>query len=320
MRVFVAGASGALGRRLISALAAGGHLVFGMTRTPAKARSIAESGAQPVVGDALDAAGVERALVECRPETVVHQLTALAGANDLSRFDRTFAGSNRLRTEGLDILLEAARRSGARRFVAQSFCGWPYGRVGGPVKSEDDPLDPAPRRGQTETFAAIRHVETAMADLRDLKGVALRYGAFYGPDTGLFEPDMIRQLKRRAVPLIGGGGGWWSLLHIDDAASATVAAIEGDAPGVFNVVDDEPAQVREWLPALAAAVGAKPPRRLPAWIARLLAGDALVAMMTEARSGSNAKIKREFSWAPAIPSWRQGFREIAAALAARDSS
>ena len=315
MRVFVAGATGAVGRRLVPALAARGHLVFGMTRSPDKARSIAEAGARPVVGDALEAAGVERALAEWRPEIVVHQLTALAGASDLSRFDRTFAGSNRLRTEGLDILLAAARKCGARRFVAQSFCGWPYARVGGPVKSEEDPLDPAPRRGQTETFAAIRHVETAMSSLRDLSGVALRYGAFYGPDTGLLEPDMVAQLKRRAVPLIGGGGGWWSLLHIDDAASATVAAIEGDATGVFNVVDDEPAPVREWLPALAQAVGAKAPRRLPAWLARLFAGDALVAMMTEARAGSNAKIKREFSRAPAVPSWRQGFREVVAATA-----
>ena len=181
------------------------------------------------------------------------------------------------------------------------------------MKSEDDPLDPAPRRGQTETFAAIRHVETAMSSLGDLKGAALRYGAFYGPDTGLFEPDMVRQLKRRAVPLIGGGGGWWSHIHIDDAASTTVAAIEGDAAGVFNVVDDEPAPVRKWLPALAEAVGARPPRRLPACIARLLAGDALVAMMTQARAGSNAKIKREFSWAAATPSWRQGFREVGVA-------
>ena len=316
MRIFVAGATGAVGRRLVPALVARGHLVFGMTRSPDKARAIAEEGARPVVGDALDAAGVKRALAEYRPEIVVHQLTALAGASDLSRFDRTFAGSNRLRTEGLDILFAAARKCGARRFVAQSFCGWPYARVGSPVKTEEDPLDPAPRHGQRETFAAIQHVETTMSGLGDLKGVALRYGAFYGPDTGLFEPDMVRQLKRRAVPLIGGGGGWWSLLHIDDAASATVAAIEGDAAGVFNVVDDEPAPVREWLPALAEAVGAKPPRRLPAWIARLLAGDALVAMMTEARAGSNAKIKREFSWAPAMPSWRQGFREVGATVAA----
>ena len=311
MRIFVAGASGAVGRRLIPALPAKGHRIFGLTRRPENGRWLAAQGAEPVIADALDAGAVERALAECRPEIVVHQLTALAGGIDWRRFDQAFAGSNRLRTTGLDILRVAARKIGARRCVAQSFCGWPYARVGGPVKTEDDPLDPTPPRGQTETLAAIRRLEMTLSSLRDIEGVALRYGAFYGPDTGLFEADMVRQLRKRRVPVIGDGGGWWSFLHVDDAASATLAAIEGSATGVFNVVDDEPAPVHEWLPALTEAVGAKPPRRLPGWIARIVGGDALVTMMTKSRAGSNAKIKRELAWTPTHGSWRQGFIDVA---------
>ena len=315
MRIFVAGAAGAVGRGLIPALTAKGHQVSALTRTPDKAQWLKSAGASPVVADALSADAIERALAESRPEVVVHQLTALAGASNLRNFDAAFATSNRLRTTGLDILIAAARKSGARRFIAQSYCGWPYARVGGPVKSEDDPLDPTPPRRQGETLASIKHVETTMSGLKDLEGVALRYGGFYGPGTGMFAAATVDQLRKRQIPLIGGGGGFWSFLHVDDAASATVAAIESDITGVFNVVDDEPAPVRDWLPALAEALGAKPPRRVPAWIARLFAGEALVTMMTDSRAGSNAKIKAELGWIPTVASWRKGFREVAARLA-----
>jgi len=314
MRIFVAGATGAVGRRLIPPLTAKGHQVFGLTRSRENSQRLAAQGAEPVVADALDAGAIERALAASRPEVVVHQLTALAGVSDLGNFDRAFAGSNRLRTTGLDILIAAARKAGARRIVAQSFCGWPYARVGGPVKSEDDPLDPTPPRRRAQTLAAIKYLEATVSGLRDLEGIALRYGVFYGPGTGLFEADMVRQLRKRSVPVIGDGGGWWSLLHIDDAASATVAAIESRVNGIFNVVDDQPALVREWLPALAEAVGGKPPRHIPAWIASIVGGDHLVTMMTQSRAGSNAKIKQELAWTPAYGSWREGFRDVAATL------
>lgn len=311
MRVFVAGATGAVGRSLIPALIAKGHQVLGLTRKPENGRWLDAHGAEPVVADALDAPAIERALVKFRPETVVHQLTALTGMSDLRNFDRVFEGSNRLRTAGLDILIAAARKAGARRIVTQSFCGWPYAAVGGPVKSEDDPLDPAPLRQRTQTLAAIKYLEATVSGLRDLEGIALRYGVFYGPGTGLFEPDVVRQVQKRRVPLIGDGGGWWSFLHTDDAASATVAAIESEARGIFNVVDDEPTPVRDWLPCLAAAVGAKTPQQIPAWIARMIGGEHLAALMTRSRAGSNAKIKRELGWAPGYGSWRRGFAEVA---------
>jgi nucleoside-diphosphate-sugar epimerase len=316
MRIFVAGAAGAVGRKLVPSLVAKGHAVVGLTRTPESGRRLAAAGAEPVVADALDAAAVEAAVTAARPEVVVHQLTALAGASDLRDFDAVLSASNRLRTTGLDNLIAAARKSGARKIVAQSYCGWPYARTGGPIKSETDPLDTTPPLKQTQSLAAIRHVEAAVADLRDLQGVVLRYGSFYGPGTGMFEPVVVGQLRKRQMPLIDGGGGWWNFLHVDDAASATVATIEGDARGLYNVVDDEPAPVRDWLPALADAVGAKPPRRLPTWIARFFAGQALVTMMTASRAGSNAKIKRDLGWRPAHASWRQGFRDVGATLAA----
>jgi nucleoside-diphosphate-sugar epimerase len=314
MRIFIAGATGAVGRRLTPLLTAKGHPVFGLTRTPDKVQLLQSWGAEPIVADARDADAIERAMARARPEIVVHQLTALAGASDMRNFDSAFAGSNRLRTAGLEILIAAARKSGARRFVAQSYCGWPFARVGGEIKTEDDALDSTPPRRQAETLAAIRHLETTVAGLEDLEGVVLRYGGFYGPGTGWFEPEVVRQVRKRQIPVIGGGGGWWSFLHIDDAASATVAAIESRVCGLFNVVDDDPAPAREWLPALANALSARPPRKLPAWIARLVAGDALVTMMTESRAGSNAKAKRELAWTPAFGSWREGFAQVARSI------
>jgi 2-alkyl-3-oxoalkanoate reductase len=309
MRIFVAGATGALGRRLVPLLVADGHQVTAMTRSAGKAAGLRAAGAAPVVADALDREAVDRVVAAARPEVVVHQLTDLAGTTSFRKFDREFAGTNRLRTEGTDHLVAAARAAGARRLVAQSFAGWPFARVGGPVKTEDDPLDPDPPAELRRTLDAIRHLEAAVLGAEGLEGVVLRYGGFYGPGTSAGSDGfMAGELRRRRFPVVGAGTGVWSFVHIDDAATATVAAVERGAPGIYQVVDDDPAPVSDWLPALAAAVGAPPPRRVPAWLARLLAGDHGVVLMTEVRGASNAKAKRDLGWHPAHPSWREGFR------------
>jgi len=309
MRIFVAGATGALGRRLVPLLVERGHQVTGMTRTAGKAAGLRAAGSEPVVADALDRDAVLAAVVAARPEVVVHELTALAEMTDFRKLDQGFALTNRLRTEGTDHLLAAARAAGARRFVAQSFAGWPFARVGGPVKTEDDPLDPDPPAQLRRTLDAIRHLESAVLGAEGLEGVVLRYGGFYGPGTSAGEGGfMLEDLRRRRFPLVGAGTGVWSFVHIDDAATATVAAVERGAPGIYQIVDDDPAPVSEWLPALAAAVGARPPRRVPAWVARLAGGAHGVVLMTEVRGASNAKARRELGWRPAWPSWRQGFR------------
>jgi 2-alkyl-3-oxoalkanoate reductase len=310
MRVFVAGATGALGRQLVPELVAGGHEVVGMTRTAAKQEALRAMGARPVVADALDPDAVARAVAEAEPEVIVHQLTALSGRLDLRRPDRYFAMTNRLRTEGTDYLLAAGRAVGVRRFVAQSYAGWPFARTGGPVKNETDPLDPDPPRALRTTLAAIRHLEEAVTGIGLGEGLVLRYGGFYGSGTSLsLEPGaaMVEPVRRRQFPLIGDGGGVWSFVHIEDAAAATAAAVERGRAGIYQVVDDEPAPVREWLPALAEALGAKPPRRVPRWLGRLLAGEAATVMMTEIRGASNAKAKRELGWTLRYPSWRLGF-------------
>ena len=312
MRVLVAGAAGAVGSRLLPLLLSAGHSVVGLTRTAGKVDSIRRIGAEAAVADALNRASTVEAIARAKPDVIVHEMTSLSTANDLRRFERSFAATNRLRTEGLQNLLAGARQAGTRRIVVQSFCGWPYARVGGPVKSEDDPLDPEPPRELRRTLDAIRYVENTATASSEIDGIVLRYGAFYGPATGLFAAPMVDQLRRRRVPLIGEAGAWWSLLHIDDAAAATALAIERAAPGIYNITDDDPAPVREWLPALASILGAKPPRRIPRWLARIPAGAHIVAMMTEARAGSNAKAKRELAWQPDHPSWRQGFAEVPA--------
>jgi nucleoside-diphosphate-sugar epimerase len=299
MRILVAGATGAIGRQLVPQLVSAGHDVVGMTRgNPDLVRRL---GGTPAVADALDPVAVARAVADAEPEVVVHELTALSGSLDMRHIDRAFALTNRLRTEGTDHLLAAARAVGATKFVAQSFTGWPFARIGGPVKSEDDPLDPDPPAALRETLAAIRYLEERVTAAN---GIVLRYGGFYGPGTS---NDLIDTVRRRRLPLVGDGGGVWSFVHIEDAAAATVAAIEHGRPGIYQVVDDEPAPVREWLPALAGTVGAKPPRRLPRMLARLLAGEAATVMMTEVRGASNAKAKRELGWQPRHPSWRSGF-------------
>jgi nucleoside-diphosphate-sugar epimerase len=312
MRTFLAGATGALGTQLIPRLVANGHEVVGMTRTAAKRDALRALGARPVVADALDPDAVARAVAEAEPEAIVHQLTALSGTLDLRHADRFFAPTNRLRTAGTDHLLAAGRAVGTRRFVAQSYAGWPFARSGGPVKSEGDPLDPDPPQALRATLAAIRHLEEAVTGAGWVDGIVLRYGGFYGPGTGLSrDPDapMAVPVRRRRFPVVGDGGGVWSFVHIEDAATATVAALERGRPGIYHVVDDDPAPVREWLPALAAALGAQPPRRVPRWLGRLAAGGAATVMMTEVRGASNAKARRELGWEPRFASWRQGFVE-----------
>lgn len=300
MRVLVAGASGAIGSRLVPQLIDAGHEVIGSSRSPRNAERVRALGAKPIALDLLDARAVRKAVLASEPDAIVHEATALANVRDLKHFDRTFAQTNRLRTEGTDALLSAAREVGVRRFVAQSYASARYTRDGGPVKSEDDPLDPTPVPAMRESFAAMRHLDEAVTEAG---GIALRYGAFYGASNdGLVEP-----VRKRQFPIIGEGGGVWSFIHLDDAAAATVLALERGAPGIYNIVDDQPAPLREWLPALADALGAKPPRRFPRWLARLLAGEAVVMMGTESRGASNAKAKRELGWELRYPSWRKGF-------------
>jgi 2-alkyl-3-oxoalkanoate reductase len=304
MRVFLAGATGAVGRRLVPQLVAAGHDVTATTTSTAKVDLLRALGATPVVVDGLDAVAVGEAVARAQPDAIVHQMTALSGGTDLRRFDRAFATTNELRTKGTENLLDAARAAGVERFVAQSYAGWPSAPPGGALVTEAEPLDPEPAPGQRETHAAIRFLERAVTEA-PLTGVVLRYGSFYGP--GATDP-MIDLLRKRRVPMVGDGAGVWSWIHLDDAASATVAVLDRDARGIYNVVDDEPAPVAEWLPALAAAVGAKPPRRIPVWLARLAAGDVVVRMMTETRGVSNAKARAELDWVPRWRSWREGFR------------
>jgi len=312
MRIFVAGATGAVGRQLVPALVLAGHSVVGLTRTPAKTEAIKRMGAEPVVADGLDAAVIRAAVTSSEPDVIVDEMTDLGAVTDFRHFDRAFANTNQLRTHGTDVLLAAAREAGVKRFIAQSFCGWAFARAGGPVKTETDELDPDPPQELRRTLEAIRYLEQTVTSSSSPGGIVLRYGSFYGPDTGMLSRPMVEQLRHRRVPLIGDGGGWWSFIHVDDAASATLKAIERGKPGdIYNIVDDEPAQVREWLPALAEMLGAKPPFHVPAWIARFLAGEHMVSMMTQVRAGSNAKAKRDLDWRPAHPSWREGFAQIA---------
>jgi nucleoside-diphosphate-sugar epimerase len=308
MRVFVAGATGAIGRQLVPRLVAAGHEVHGMTRHESKQALLEELGAVPVVADALDPEQVAEAVGKARPEVIVHQLTAI-GALDMRHFDRDFALTNRLRTEGTDHLLSAGQAVGLRRFVAQGVAGYgAYVRTGGPVKTEEDPLDPRPAHEMRGTLAAIRHLEQAVLAARWTEGIVLRYGAFYGPGTSMApDGEQSELVRRRRFPLVGDGGGVWSFIHVADAAEATVAAVEHGSRGVYNVVDDDPAPVAEWLPELARELGARKPMRVPRFVGRLFAGEAGVMMMTELRGASNAKAKRELGWHPAHPSWRQGF-------------
>jgi nucleoside-diphosphate-sugar epimerase len=308
MRVLVAGATGAIGRQLVPRLVAAGHEVHGMTRSESKQTMLYELGAVPAVADALDPDQVAEAVARARPDVIVHQLTAIPVSLDLRHFDRDFALTNRLRTEGTDYLLSAGQAVGVRRFVAQSNGAFVYARTGGPVKGEEDPLDPSPAREMRTLMAAIRHLEQAVLGAGWTEGVVLRYGAFYGPGTSMAPgAEQFELIRRRRFPLVGDGGGVWSFIHIADAADATVAAVAHGGRGVYNVVDDDPAPVAEWLPALARTLGARQPMRVPRLIGRLFAGEAGVVLMTGLRGASNAKAQRELGWRPAHPSWRRGF-------------
>ena len=310
MRVFVAGATGAIGKALVPLLLEQGHEVVALARTPEKARQAEALGAKAAIADALDRDALTAAIRRAEPEVIVHQLTAIAPGTNFKRLDQDFLLTNRLRTEATETMLAAGRLAGARRFIAQSFCGWPFAREGGPVKTEDDPLDPNPPASFARTLAAIRRLEDAVRGADGLEALALRYGFFDGPGTNIARDGAVVELvRKRQVPVVGDGAGIWSFVHIEDAARATVAALSRGAPRIYNVVDDEPAPVSAWLPFLADALGAKPPRRVPVWLARLLIGDGGVSMMTKIRGASNAKAKREFGWAPAYPSWRRGFVE-----------
>lgn len=307
MKVFVAGATGVMGKQLVPRLLAAEHEVVGMARSESKQAALRDLGARSVVADALDPDQVADAVGRAQPEIIVHQLTAIA-AIDMRHFDRDFALTNRLRTEGTDHLLSAGRAVGVRRFVAQSYTSWPYARTGGPVKTEQDPLDPTPAREMTESMAAIRHLEQAVTGADWTEGIVLRYGAFYGPGTSLSPGgEQFEMVRKRKFPVVGSGAGVWSFIHIADAAEATVAAVEKGERGIYNVVDDDPAPVADWLPALAEQVGAPRPWRVPRFVGRLLAGEAGAVMMTEVRGASNAKAKRELGWRPKHSSWRQGF-------------
>ena len=305
MKILVAGATGAIGTQLLPRLVAAGHDVVGLTRSPSKRDAVRALGARPAVADALDPDAIGSVVAEAEPEVIVHQLTALSSI-DLRDFDGSFALTNRLRTEGTDHLLAAGRAVGVRRFVAQSYAGWPFARTGPAVKSEDDALDPDPAPSMRATLDAIRHLEDAVTGATWTEGIVLRYGGFYGPGTSLAEGgESLELIRKRRFPVVGSGAGVWSFVHIADAAEATVAAVEHGSRGVYNVVDDEPAPVAEWLPVVARAAGGKPPWHVPRWLGRLLAGEAATIMMTEVRGASNAKAREELGWRPSHPTWRE---------------
>jgi nucleoside-diphosphate-sugar epimerase len=300
MRVLVIGASGAIGTRLVPQLRESGHEVIGSSTSPGKSDRLRQLGAQPIVLDALDARAVREAVASARPDAIVYEATALANLKDFKHFDRSFAQTNRLRTEGTDIILAAAREAGVSRVVAQSYASNRYAREGSPAKTEEDPLDPSPPAAMKETVAAMNHLDRAVTDAG---GIALRYGGFYGdPDDAL-----VGAIRDRKFPIVGNGGGVTSFIHLDDAAAATVLALGHDGPALYNIVDDEPAPIRVWLPEVAKIMGAKKPMRFPRLVARLVAGDAMVIIATESRGGVNTKAKEELGWKLRYPSWRQGF-------------
>jgi nucleoside-diphosphate-sugar epimerase len=317
MKIFVAGATGVLGRALVPKLVAQGHEVVGMTRSASKQDLVRSLGARPVLADALDPDAVAQAVASAEPEVIVHELTDLSGklsARDMRHPERAPMAvmTNRLRSEGTDHLLAAGRAVGARRFVAQSFAAFRWARTGGSVLTEADPIDPNPPGAMRPALVGILHVERAVTSIDWGEGLVLRYGGFYGPGTSMSRaPDaaMAAPIRKRRFPIVGDGAGVWSYLHIEDAATATALSVERGGPGIYNIVDDEPAPVRDWLPVLASELGAKPPRRIPRWLARLAAGEMATVMMTESRGSSNAKAKRELGWQLRYPSWRQGFAE-----------
>ncbi|HJP86409.1 MAG TPA: NAD(P)-dependent oxidoreductase [Gemmatimonadaceae bacterium] len=310
MKVFVTGGTGAIGQFLLPLLVENKHEVVALTRSANKATKLEDIGVAAVIADPLDKQALTAAVRRAEPEVIIHELTALSSLTNFRKFDQDFALTNRFRTEVTDTLLAAARTIGTRRFIAQSYCGWPYAKKGGPVKTEEDPLDPKPPEGFTKTLAAIRYLEDKMRGTAFLEGIALRYGMFYGPGTGIGKGGtLLKMVKKRRFPIVGGGGGIWSFIHVIDAARATIAAISRGAAGIYNIVDDEPAKVATWLPVLAKEIGAKPPYKIPYWLGELTIGKAGVSIMTQIRGCSNAKAKRELNWTPVYPSWRIGFAD-----------
>jgi nucleoside-diphosphate-sugar epimerase len=310
MRVFVAGATGVIGQYLVPSLITAGHEVTASTRSAPKADQLKNQGATPVVVDGLDREGVIKAVAAAQPEVIIHEMTSLTSLRGFRHFDKDFAVTNELRSKGTDYLLEAAAQAGARRFIAQSFVGWTSGWSGSQVKTEQDPLDPHPLAVTASSLAAIRHLEDAVP-AKVPEGLVLRYGILYGHGAS---DAILEAVRKRQLPVIGGGTGIWSFTEVTDAAAATVAAVTRGAAGIYNVVDDDPAPVAQWLPYLASSLGAKPPRHAPAWLGRLLGGQMTVSMMTELRGASNEKAKRELGWTPAYPSWRDGFPAWAGAF------
>lgn len=310
MRIFLAGGTGAIGRRLIPMLRKADHEVTATTRSKAKLEILRAIGARPVILEAFDRDAVRKAVAAAQPDVVIHQMTDLANLKDLRNLEREVVATNRLRTEGTQVLLDAARAAGAKRFIAQGNIMWSNERSGSRVKTELDPLDPHPPRPMKAALDAMRKLERMVPSASGMLGIVLRYGVFYGPGTSIApEGEVVEAVHARKLPIIGGGAGVWSWIHIDDAARATQLAVESGEPGVYNIVDDEPAEVSEWLPDLAEAIGAKPPRRIPAWLGRLIIGEAGVCMMTQIRGSSNAKAQKAFGWQLLYPSWRKGFRE-----------
>jgi len=307
MKIFVAGATGAIGQQLVPRLVVAGHEVVGMTHSESKQAAVHELGATPVVADALDGEQVADAVGRAQPEVIIHELTAIAEF-DMRHFDRSFAITNRLRTEGTDHLLAAGRAIAVKRFIAQSFTSWPYARTGGPVKNEQDALDPTPAKEMTRSLRAIRHVEDAVTGADWTEGIVLRYGGLYGPGTSLTPGgEQYEMVRARKLPVVGNGAGVWSFIHVADAADATVAAVDHGERGIYNIVDDEPAPVAVWLPELAKSIGAPRPRRVPRWLGKLVGGEVAAVMMTEIRGASNEKAKRSLQWQPEHASWRRGF-------------
>lgn len=310
MKIFVAGSTGVIGRTLVPQLVENGHEVIALVRHDRKAQALLAVGAKGATADALNKEELTAAIKKAAPEVIIHQLTSLSHTVNLKKLDDELSLTNRFRTEVTDTLLAAARMVGARRFIAQSFIGWPFAREGGPVKTEEDPLDSNPPTNFSKTLEAIRYLEDTVRKTEDIQSLALRYGFFYGPGTGIAKGGpIIKLVRNRMMPIIGNGAGIWSFIHIDDAARATVDAVLNGSPGIYNIVDDEPAPVSVWLPALAGAVGAKPPLPVPVWLGKLAVGEGGVSMMIKNRGGSNVKAKREFGWKLTYPSWRRGFVE-----------
>ncbi len=310
MRVFLAGSTGVIGKSLLPLLLEKGHEVFALIHTPQKAKAVEELGARTVIADALNRNELTEAIRKTEPEVIIHELTALSTVTgSFRKFDQEFALTNRFRTEVTDTMLAAAGAVGVRRFIAQSFCGWPYAREGWIVKTEDDPLDTNPPASFRKTLEAIRYLENAISRAENIEALALRYGLLYGPGTGIAKDSaIVTQVRNRRIPIIGDGAGVWSFIHVDDAAQATLAAISRGNPGIYNIVDDVPAPVSTWLPYMAQILGSKPPYHLSVWLGRLLIGEGGVTMMTQIRGGSNIKAKRELEWQLVYPNWRNGFK------------